>query len=127
MKIFFRTLLIISLIGITAVTQARPFLGHITRADNWILSKNNPITLSEWLEFAKNEKNLVVSGPYTSYIHPVSKQHIPLIYEKNQITVHMLDKYVIYKMQKVAKKLDAMLQDANGESFEEKIEALNTD
>ena len=125
MKRLTQITIILLLSGVTVLAHARPLQAHITRSDNWIYSKNAPIQLEEWLKAARDSKHIYVNGVYTSLIHPVTQQQIPLIHERGQITVHMPDKYVVQVLSILAIDLNANVQDDYGEIYDIYLQVMD--
>lgn len=81
-----------------------PYDVHITKAEHWFLSEQNPITENDL------EK---VSELFDTY------KDIPFIYQKGRITLSRADDEVIDIMIEIATRIDAKVQGDEGEFYEQ--------
>lgn len=108
---------------------------HITKADDFIESKNKPIKLGEWKAFITNNPEFNLTGyaqathPDTgetiriekngiaTWMHPETKVPVYFYYEEGQIAVKNPDEIIIKKMKEIADKLKAKVQGDDGEIY----------
>ncbi|MGY3186250.1 hypothetical protein [Lysinibacillus sp. TE18511] len=102
---------------------------HITRADDWADSVDNPITLEELIEYFNGKSDFEYSETFSTsapvclfiggdfFIWTYGNIKVPFLYNNGQITVsHAKDK-IIEKMKEIASEIDAMVQGDDGELY----------
>jgi hypothetical protein len=108
---------------------------HITRAKDWTESKKSPITLTEWTEFIKTDKEFRLveaaeaKNPKTGEIlrlkaegmavwtDPKDKSECYFYYHEGEIRVKNPEDRTIAKMKVVAQKLKAKVIGDEGEQY----------
>ncbi len=108
---------------------------HITRAKDWTESKKTPISLKEWTEFIKTDKEFRLveaaetKNPTTGEvirlkaegmavrIDPKNKSECYFYYHEGEISVKNPEPRIITKMKVVAQKLKAKVIGDEGEEY----------
>jgi hypothetical protein len=108
---------------------------HITRARDWTESKKTPITLKDWTEFIKSDKEFRLveaaeaKNPKTGEViklkaegmavwtDPKDKSECYFYYHESEISVKNPEDRVIAKMKSVAQKLKARVVGDDGEDY----------
>lgn len=117
---------------------------HITRADDWPESSQNPIRLEEWLEYLKSDPEFRLDGkaeaitPQGERIrceseglavwiaHPKHGQRGNMAWfdcQDGEVVVKNPDDPILGKMRVVAKALHARVQGDDGEYYDEELKA----
>lgn len=103
---------------------------HLTRAELWTESMNNPISLEEAKSCFDQRDDfeytnmLSLKGPFGTmslegdFFHwSVEDFSVPFSYKEGRITVHRADEFVIEKMVEVSAVLGARVQGDDGELY----------
>jgi predicted transglutaminase-like protease len=108
---------------------------HITRAKDWTESKKTPISLQEWKEFIKTDKEFrLVDAAETKnaktaevlkmqsegmaiWADPKNKSECYFYYQEGEISVKNPEERIIDKMKIVAQKLKAKVIGDEGEEY----------
>ena len=112
---------------------------HITRIEHWADPEAPIITLEEWLEYVKDDTELLLTNGYSSgfshtqtfqespgfcewLAHPVSQETNSrpwFSYSRGTIDTKNLDSHTIRKMVQIALELNANVQGDDGELYDE--------
>jgi len=124
--------------GLFLLTAGNVFAGydlHITRASDWAESKKSPISLKEWTEFIKTDKEFrpveaaEAKNPHTGEVitlkaegmavwtDPKNKSEWYFCHHEGEISVKNPAERVIARMKTVAQKLKAKVIDDEGEEY----------
>lgn len=103
---------------------------HITRANHWTESTENPISLNELKDIFLNKNDFEYSNIFTTsgpfqisisgdfFIWKVDEVTVPFRYSNGRVTVSGADEgYVIDKMKEIAIELNAKVQGDEGELY----------
>jgi hypothetical protein len=97
---------------------------HITRADDWAESDQQPITTDEWLTLIDSDPELVIdprgNGPYFALwlAHRVGNDHPWFDWSAGQIDTKSPDRPTLGKALEIAQHFGARVQGDDGESYE---------
>jgi hypothetical protein len=93
---------------------------HITRAETWCYSEENPITKDEWLAYVDADKELeLVDGSGYVIWHGLSKHSEPwLEWSKGEIKTKYPDTALYIKMLLIASALSAHVEDDDGQRYQ---------
>lgn len=113
---------------------------HITRAENWLDSEESPITLQDWQAYLNSDPEFRLDGfaetsnpqgemiriesqglaVWTKYSkHGVRGTMAWFDWSEGQIVVKNPDEEILEKMRAVAKRLEALVQGDDGESYDD--------
>ncbi|MEC2075841.1 hypothetical protein [Metabacillus fastidiosus] len=102
---------------------------HITRADDWVESEENPIKLEELIDYFSGKSDFEYSETFSTpgpismsieadfFIWKHKDIKVPFLYKKGQIVVSRANDEVIEKMKEIATELDARVQGDDGELY----------
>jgi hypothetical protein len=96
---------------------------HITRAENWFDSEQDPIPADEWLAYFKRDPELTIdprgNGPYFALWlkHRVGGDYAWFDWFKGAVSTKHPDRKILGKMLEIAKRLGAKVQGDEGEAY----------
>ena len=108
---------------------------HITKANNWVESNKNPISLNEWHSYIEKDKSLTLE-PESVAINPVTKEEIRMKnpglaiwknpkngkeygfdYRNGKISFRYTDEEAIKKAKEIASHFGAVVQGDEEEKY----------